>query len=78
MKVRKPEVIAYLRAVARTSQDVPLHCVGALVSSDGGLYLPCGPRLTPELLAEWQRELRDVVTELARLGDGRIAITTTS
>ncbi|WP_175939911.1 hypothetical protein [Caballeronia sp. BCC1704] len=62
----KPAVIAYL-LIEKTRDAVPEACRGALLSEDGGYYLPWGPYLTREALAEWQRELFAVVDELATL-----------
>jgi hypothetical protein len=53
----------------RDSAGEPLldDCKGALKHPDGGLYLPWVPRITPEQLKQWQRELFEVVDELAKL-----------
>ncbi|OXJ00035.1 MULTISPECIES: TubC N-terminal docking domain-related protein [Burkholderia] len=64
---RKPEIMAYLLAATDGCQQIPADCIGALCSSDGGLYLPWMPALDPEQLQSMQRELFDVVDELAQL-----------
>lgn len=46
---------------------VPPDCIGALRDPDGGLYLPWGPYVNPAQLATMQRELFEVVGELAKL-----------
>lgn len=47
-----------LRECARELNGLPL---------EDGPFLPWGPYMTPELVTQWQRELHDAVTELARL-----------
>ncbi|KVN81096.1 hypothetical protein WJ96_33195 [Burkholderia ubonensis] len=47
-----------LRECARELNGLPI---------EDGPFLPWGPYMTPELVKQWQRELYDAVTELARL-----------
>jgi hypothetical protein len=47
--------------------EIPRDCKGALIARGGGPYLPWGEGITPETLKCWQRELFEVVDELARL-----------
>lgn len=47
-----------LRECARELSGLPI---------EDGPFLPWGPYMTPELVKQWQRELYDAVTELARL-----------
>jgi hypothetical protein len=54
MKAHKPELVE----CARVLDGLPI---------EDGPFLPWGPYLTPEKLAEWQRELFAVVDELAEL-----------
>lgn len=63
----KPEVLSYLRAAANAPSHVPADCVGALRHPDGGLYLPWGPYVDHAQLKAMQRELFEVVDELAKL-----------
>jgi hypothetical protein len=46
---------------------LPPDCVGALRDPDGALYLPWGPYINREQLSAMQRELFEVVDELAKL-----------
>jgi len=64
-----PALVAPMLPSMKQNRDALLACVvamdGALFSD--GPYLPWGPFLSPDRLKEWQRELFDVVDELARL-----------
>jgi len=64
-----PALVDPLLPAIKANRDALFACVAAL---DGALYadgpyLPWGPFLHPERLQEWQRELFEVVDELARL-----------
>jgi hypothetical protein len=64
-----PAVVEPLLPAMKANRDALLACVAAL---DGALYadgpyLPWGPFLRPDRLKQWQRELFEVVDELARL-----------
>ncbi|MFM0002743.1 hypothetical protein PQR57_17115 [Paraburkholderia dipogonis] len=63
----KPEVLTYLRAASDDLNSVPADCAGALRHPDGGLYLPWGPYVDHAQLKAMQRELFEVVDELAKL-----------
>lgn len=63
----KPEVLTYLRSASNDLTPVPADCAGALRHPDGGLYLPWGPYVDQAQLKATQRELFDVVDELAKL-----------
>ncbi|MGF6974916.1 hypothetical protein QFZ94_003366 [Paraburkholderia sp. JPY465] len=50
------------------SSPLPEDCVGALIYTESGApYLPWGPYINPEKLSRWQRELFEIVDELAKL-----------
>lgn len=64
-----PALVDPLLPAIKTNRDALFACVAAL---DGALYadgpyLPWGPLLNPDRLQQWQRELFEVVDELARL-----------
>ena len=64
-----PPLVEKLLPAMKANRDALLACVVAL---DGALYadgpyLPWGPFLNPDRLKQWQRELFEVVDELARL-----------
>ncbi|RAS35861.1 hypothetical protein [Paraburkholderia bryophila] len=63
----KSEVLTYLRAASNDLTPVPADCAGALRHLDGGLYLPWGPYVDQAQLRAMQRELFEVVDELAKL-----------
>lgn len=63
----KSEILAYLRASEVEGEETPTDCVGALREPGAGLYLPWMPALDLEQLQSMQRELFNVVDELARL-----------
>ncbi|MFM0736543.1 hypothetical protein PQQ51_04740 [Paraburkholderia xenovorans] len=63
----KPEVLTYLRSASNDLPPVPADCAGALRHPDGGLFLPWGPYVDQAQLKATQRELFDVVDELAKL-----------
>ncbi|MFM0173192.1 hypothetical protein PQR33_28145 [Paraburkholderia sediminicola] len=65
LAAHKPEILAYLSQAAGSAATPPDGCSGALMGD--GPYLPWGPYLTPRRLKEWQRELFEIVNELARL-----------
>jgi hypothetical protein len=67
LAAHKPEIIEHLRAAASDAENVPDDCIGALRDPDGGLYLPWGPYVDPDQVKAMQRELFDVVDELAKL-----------
>lgn len=58
---RKPEIIAHLRAAANDAADSS----GALLSDDGGLYLPWGPYLSANEVRRLQAELMKLIGEVA-------------
>lgn len=64
-----PALVDPLLPAIKANRDALFACVAAL---DGALYadgpyLPWGPFLNPDRLKQWQRELFEVVEELARL-----------
>ena len=64
-----PALVDPLLPAIKANRDALFACVAAL---DGALYadgpyLPWGPFLNPDRLKQWQRELFEVVDELARL-----------
>jgi hypothetical protein len=64
-----PAAVDPMLATMKAHRDALLACVialdGALLAD--GPYLPWGACLTPDRLKAWQRELFEVVDELARL-----------
>ncbi|WP_186159064.1 hypothetical protein [Burkholderia gladioli] len=58
-----------LLPVMRANREALRECVRELAGLpvEDGPFLPWGPPMTPELVTQWQRELHEVVTELARL-----------
>ncbi|MFL9907351.1 hypothetical protein [Paraburkholderia sp. RL17-337-BIB-A] len=46
---------------------IPVDCIGALQSADGGLYLPWGPCLSPGDVKRMRGELVALIEELADL-----------
>lgn len=48
-----------------TASPIPEDCIGALQSSDGGLYLPWGPYLDPESVDRMRGELIGLIETLA-------------
>lgn len=65
---RKPEIMAHLRTTANDPAiipPIPNDCIGALQSSDGGLYLPWGPYLDPESVDRMRGELIGLIETLA-------------
>ncbi|WP_052319429.1 hypothetical protein [Burkholderia sp. A9] len=53
----------------RPNEPVPDDCIGALQSSDGGLYLPWGPYLDPESVERMRGELIAMIEQLSDLED---------
>ena len=58
-----------LLPVMRTNREALRECARELAGLpiEDGPFLPVVPCLTPEQMKEWQKELFDAVTELARL-----------
>jgi len=65
LSAHKGEIIAHLRAAANDAAD----CTGALVSRSGGLYLPWGPRLSPEDVRQLRAELFELIEDMADAED---------
>jgi hypothetical protein len=67
LAAHKPEIIRHLRGAANDSQEIPAECVGALLSADGGLYLPWVPRLSTDEVQRMRAELVAMIEEIASL-----------
>jgi len=67
LAAHKTEIIAHLRAAANDDQPIPADCSGALRSANGGLYLPWGPRLSPDDVRLLRIKLIDLIDNLAKM-----------
>jgi hypothetical protein len=67
-KARDAATVERILPLLRDNKAALLDCVKELqgLPVEDGPFLPWGPYLTPQLLAEWQRELYEAVQEVAR------------